>query len=209
MATRPTTAAPSSTASAKRAPAAVGGLVLPRTYQEACARQGATCLPGASGILPEALNRPMHLPTLRTGQHCPSDAGERVDAGGFGGIALGSGTVRVIVASEGDLSRRVAVLNRPTPDGWLTLKTLWFSVPTYTGPFVVRVARLDGQGQMGLGEPRIEGPLVVPPGPTLNGSDGYRTSPGSLWVKTPGCYGWQVDGLTFSETVVVQTVTPT
>jgi hypothetical protein len=97
-------------------------------------------------------------------------------------------------------------LNPPTQDGWLTLKTLWFSTPTYTGPFVIRVARLDGEGQVGLGAARIEAPLVVPPGPTLNGSDGYRTSPGSLWVKAPGCYGWQVDGLTFSETVVVQTV---
>lgn len=208
-ATRTSTVGPSATTSAKPpAPTSANALVLPRTYQEACAHQGATCLPGTSGVLPTTLNRPLHLPVLRTGQRCPADSGERVDAGGFGGIALGSGVVRVVVVSEGDLRRGVAVLNPPTPEGWMTLKTLWFSVPRYTGPFVVRVQRLDGQGQVALGEPGTEAPLVVPPGPTVNGSDGYRTSPGSLWVKAPGCYGWQVDGLTFSETVVVQTVLP-
>jgi hypothetical protein len=49
-------------------------------------------------------------------------------------------------------------------------------------------------------------PLVVPPGPTLNSGEGYREAPGGLWVKAPGCYAWQVDGLTFSETIVVHAV---
>ena len=33
---------------------------------------------------------------------------------------------------------------------------------------------------------------------------GYRTQPGSTWVRSPGCYAWQVDGRGFSETIVVK-----
>ncbi len=49
-------------------------------------------------------------------------------------------------------------------------------------------------------------PLVVPPGPTLNSFFGYGTVPGGLFVKTPGCYAWQVDGLGFSEIIVAHAV---
>ena len=40
----------------------------------------------------------------------------------------------------------------------------------------------------------------------MNGTGGWREAPGGLWVQAPGCYAWQVDGLTFSETIVVRAV---
>ncbi len=83
------------------------------------------------------------------------------------------------------------------------LKTLWFSVPAYQGPFIIRAKRLGHPGPVALGEGPTVAPLVVPPGPTLNGTGGWREAPGGLWVKTPGCYAWQVDGLTFSEIIIV------
>lgn len=51
----------------------------------------------------------------------------------------------------------------------------------------------------------------MPPGPTLNtyptGSVvGYRTVPSGIWVKAAGCYGLQIDGLTFTRTIVVHAV---
>jgi hypothetical protein len=55
-------------------------------------------------------------------------------------------------------------------------------------------------------------PLVVPPGPTIdtvqlsNGRPGYRKVQSVLWVRSPGCYAWQVDGLTFSEIIVIRAV---
>jgi hypothetical protein len=33
--------------------------------------------------------------------------------------------------------------------------------------------------------------------------DGFRTTPGSTWVTSAGCYAWQVDGRNFSEVIVV------
>jgi len=49
-------------------------------------------------------------------------------------------------------------------------------------------------------------PLAVPSGPTISDSDGWRTYPGGTWVMSPGCYAWQVDGLTFSEEIVIKAV---
>jgi hypothetical protein len=101
----------------------------------------------------------------------------------------------------------VAGLINPTNSPpWLALKTLWFSVPAYQGPFVIRAQRLGRPGPVALGEGPTVAPLVVPPGPTLNGTGGWREAPGGLWVRAPGCYAWQVDGLTFSETIVVRAV---
>jgi len=120
---------------------------------------------------------------------------------------LEPGRVRVVIAGAGDLRRGVAVLINPTSaPAWLGLKTLWFSVPAYQGPFVIRAERLGRPGPVALGEGPAVAPLVVPPGPTLNGGQGWREAPGGLWVKTPGCYAWQVDGLTFSEVIIVQAV---
>ncbi|MGH3305584.1 MAG: hypothetical protein ACRDOK_28745 [Streptosporangiaceae bacterium] len=47
--------------------------------------------------------------------------------------------------------------------------------------------------------------MVVPPGPIENGIDGWRDAPGDTWIKAPGCYAWQVDGLRFSEVIVFRT----
>jgi hypothetical protein len=210
---------PASTAAGPRASAlARAGLLIPATYQQACAREAAVCVasgtgPGNSGSLPSGpipavLNRPLHFPALRPGQHCPASPGKPVNTADFGGVALGNGLVRVVVGGTGgDLRRGVADLVNPTNSPpWLALKTLWFSVPRYQGPFVIRAHRLGRPGPVALGEGPTVAPLVVPRGPTMNGTGGWREAPGGLWVKAPGCYAWQVDGLTFSEIIVVRAV---
>src|SRR5262249_41500944 len=102
------------------------------------------------------------------------------------GIALGTGPVRVLAGST---RRGIADLMNPTSaPPWLALKTLWFSLPAYQGPFVIRATRLGRPGPVALGEGPAMVPLVIPAGPTLNSFFGYRTVPGGLWVKSPGCY---------------------
>jgi len=183
------------------------GLLVPATYQAACASEGSICLPHATGSIPTALDRPLHLPRLQPGRSCPASSGRPVSTNFFGGIALGTGPVRVVIAGRGDLRHGVAALINPTSaPPWLGLKTLWFSPPAYQGPFIIRVKRLGRPGPAALGEGPTEAPLIVPPGPTINGGDGWREAPGGLWVKSPGCYAWQVDGLTFSEVIVVRAV---
>jgi hypothetical protein len=116
--------------------------------------------------------------------------------------------VRPLIASAGDVRQGVADLDPAETPGWREFKTLWFSVPAYQGPFVIRAERLDKQGPIRLGGsgllPTSASPLVVPAGPTLNSWNGWRTVPSGTWAKSPGCYAWQVDGRTFSETIVVR-----
>jgi len=201
-------ATPGNTAALARA-----GLAVPATYQQACANESAICMQGAGGSpptgpIPAALNRPLHFPALGPGQHCPASPGRPITTADFGGTALGNGPVRVVIANVGDLRHGVADLGPSSSPGWIALKTLWFSVPAYQGPFIIRAKRLGHPGPVALGEAPTVAPLVIPPGPTPNGTGGWREAPGGLWVKTAGCYAWQVDGLTFSEMVVVHAVAP-
>jgi hypothetical protein len=104
-------------------------------------------------------------------------------------------------------------------------------MPSYNGPFVLRAARLGAKGPIevqsgGTGQAPGPGPLVVPAGPTINTyytgwrpglvrdavtgrlvrtltGYGYRTVPGGTWIKSPGCYAWQVDGRGFSDVIVM------
>jgi len=167
---------------------------------------------GPSPSTPAALlARPLHLPALSAGQSCPATHGAPIATSFFNGIAFGGGPVGVMIANEGDLRRGHVDLGGTEAPGWYALQTLWFSAPGYQGPFVVRGKRLGASGVIevrpgGTGLVPGSGPLIVPARPTANTQDGYRTVPGSTWVRSPGCYAWQVDGRDFSEVIVVDAV---
>jgi len=200
------TTAPGSTSSVL----AREGLLVPDTYQQACANESTACLPGTTGPIPAALKRPLHFPVLRPGQSCPATFGHLANTSYFVGSALGNGSVRVLISNTGDLLHGIAQVGTTQVKGWYALQTLWFSVPGYDGPFVVRAKRLDGPDRISIGgSPAAVGPIVVAPGPTMNTSAGYRTVPGSTWVTAPGCYAWQVDGLNFSDVIVIKMTPPT
>jgi hypothetical protein len=172
----------------------------------------------ASTPRPESLlARPLHFPSLGPDGRCPATSGPQAIVKSFfvGGM-LGSGPVRVSIGNAGDFARGRVRLGTGGPGPWHALETIWFAMPGYDGPFVVRAARLGKPGPIevqpgGNGLSPGSGPLVVPAGPTSNNYPppgpgtyhGYRTVPGSTWVKTPGCYAWQVDGRGFSEVIVV------
>lgn len=155
------------------------------------------------------LSRPLHLPLLQPGGRCPTSSGYAVDNSYFAGSALGRGPVRVLLGDRGDvLAGRVDIARGEHP--WHGLQTLWFAT-RYQGPFVVRAASLGARRPIkvqpgGIGQTPGTGPLIVPAGPTINTQDGYRTVPGSTWIRSPGCYGWQVDGRGFSEVIVVKVI---
>lgn len=168
------------------------------------------------------LSRPLHFPPLRLGGRCPVTSGYAVHNRYFVGGALGMGPVRVLVGQSGDVLHGRPMLGSAASGPWHALQTLWFAMPGYDGPFVVRAARLGKPGAIEVqpGETGLvpgSGPLIVPAGPTLNsfptptGSRswaGYRTVPGSTWVTSPGCYAWQVDGRGFSEVIVFDAQSP-
>jgi hypothetical protein len=171
------------------------GLALPSTYRQACAAeaQASGCLHVPAGPIPAALKHRLRFPALRPGQRCPASRGTPFHTSQFGGIALGTEPVRVIAGST---RRGIADLIKPTSaPPWLALKTLWFSLPAYQGPFVIRATRLDRPGPAALGESAGMVPLVIPPGPTLNTSSGTAPSPVACGsnppAATPGkLMGW-------------------
>jgi hypothetical protein len=113
--------------------------------------------------------------------------------------------VRVFINNAGDLRHGKAHLASTDFPGWLALKTHFVSVPAYQGPFLVRAKNLDHSGPIALGAtPTQAARLFMPAGPAANGLAGWREFPKSTFVKAPGCYGWQVDGLTFSEMIIVR-----
>jgi hypothetical protein len=123
-------------------------------------------------------------------------------------MALGSGPVRAVIDNEVTRKGR-AVLGETDFRRWpQALKVIWVSRPSYQGPLVIRGTRLDKRGPLDFGEAPNRGPLIVPAGPSGNDYGRYRSWPNGAWMKHPGCYGWQVDGLTFSETIIVEAVLP-
>lgn len=191
------TAGPPPSAAAGKRPAASP----PASHHPGAQRRG-------TASLTALLKRPLRFPVLRPGQPCPATHGTAISTAAFGGIALGSGPIRPIIAQEPpDVAHRgIAYLAPTSAPPWLGIKTLWFSAPAYQGPFVIRAKRLDHAGPVALGGTPAAARLAVPSGPAAGSPDGWRTVPGGTWVKSPGCYAWQVDGLTFSEEIVVKAV---
>ena len=92
-------------------------------------------------------------------------------------------------------------------------KVAWFADSSYSGPIRIRGGRIDGSGQLLLGSDdygrgalakTVEGThlyteLDFPP---TNASP--RIWPSFTYIATAGCYAWQVDGLGFTELIIIQ-----
>jgi hypothetical protein len=110
---------------------------------------------------------------------------------------------RVLVNGTLYLHRAVVRIGASSVPGWGALKTVWLTRPGYHGPLVVRGRELDGSAPVDLGGDPGMKHYVLPSGPDINGGDGYRPGISYVWLKRPGCYGFQMDGITFSHHVVV------
>ena len=183
------------------APAPAGG----GTYAAFCGA-GAGC-PG--GGVPAALRRRIHLPHLAVGARCPVSApGRKIDPGEA--AAVGHGPVYAF--SLGPFASR-AVMPFVLPgralfggSAWGGQILKWIGAPSYRGPVLIRGRKLTSRGGLGFGSGKV--PLAeidVPPGRAggvgLN-PGGWRLWSGYARLRSPGCYGLQVDGITFSEVII-------
>jgi hypothetical protein len=146
------------------------------------------------------LRRPLRLPSLAHGGRCPVSAPARgVDFARFGvgrgygpgpayPIGLDAGVVHVVWGAV-DVDARV----------WGVQKVLWFVHPRYRGPVLVRGSKTDGRIRVRFERGR------VPPA-ELRLPAGTHDRPSYVRIKQPGCYVFQIDGLTFSKTIVFRAV---
>lgn len=157
----------------------------------------------------EALRRPLDLPRLDPGAACPvSGVDATVDwqaANIFGGSGIGPGPVYPGLGWE-------PFLNAPADTGyggpWHGQKVFWYVLPAYDGPVLIRGRRLDGPEWMRFDEGRLPAAkLRIEPGETVSWDGqpvGSRGRPSAVRVRASGCYGVQVDGTSFSRTVVFE-----
>ena len=164
--------------------------------------------PGAGAFAP-LMTVPLKLPRLAPGQSCPFSTLSRPDA--QVGMALGSGPVFAMNLEfvGGDLEH----LN----------KIAWAADPRYSGPIRIRGGRIDGGGQVlfANSDNRWRGGAIKTVDRTPlyaeldllesnsrfpNVSQRWRMWPSLMYVDTPGCYGWQVDGLGFTEVFTFHTL---
>jgi hypothetical protein len=151
--------------------------------------------------------RPLKLPPLAAGQPCPK--AELRDLGAHLEGALGDGPVYLFGVNLRDLRT-----GRPS-------KVVWGAAPTYNGPIRIRGGRTDGAGQVLLesfdnrwrGTPlkTVDGSDLVPELDLLeshstfpNVPPGWRMWPSQTYIAPPGCYAWQVDGISFTEVITIQ-----
>jgi hypothetical protein len=180
----------------------------PQTYADTCRLMSTWCeIQPTPGGIPDSLRRPLTLPAVLPGGECPvTTTRTYVDNGQFVGVALGEGPVQPIVAGWQPLPPGNFVFSAVGSRGWYSAKTLWFARPEYRGPVFIRGRQLDGSRIIALGEsPRLMD-AQLGPGDTINGMNGWREWPGGTYLRTPGCYGWQVDGTDFSHVIVFKAV---
>ncbi len=157
---------------------------------------------------------PLKLPTVKAGAACPINA---TVAGAVPAFPLAAGTSPVYVQGTGPRLTLPFTPAESFPDAtsnWGGIKAIWAIAPSYTGPILLRGARLDGVGAVrfngGLGQLRgnNEGTEPIQNDLRLHGGS---AGPGnwSLWttffrLQSAGCYGLQLDGENFTQILIFQ-----
>jgi hypothetical protein len=178
-------------------------LVIPRIVIERCAGRVGPC----QVTVPTTIRRrSVRFPKLSPGGPCPTSTGSYINVPGANGLALKGKVVSLLIPQAGDVSHGSVQLASSDVTGWYGIKTHWLISPSYSGWVVVRAERLDQSAPVAaLGEAGI-GPVIIPPGPTLNTFKGWRQQPSGTYVKGPGCFGFQIDGSTFQEHLILMGV---
>jgi hypothetical protein len=147
------------------------------------------------GHAPARLRRRLRIPTIAPGDACPRSPAGRVYKD-FG-IALGRGPAYPVPFADGTYHFDSA----PSAGGWLFAKVLWIVRPGYRGPLLIRGRQLDGTNWLGFeygAHPFAD--LQIPP--VTGGFRGWRDTATYTRLRGPGCYGYQIDGTTFSRVIV-------
>jgi hypothetical protein len=180
-----------------------GATCRPR-YQQRYRRYGFLCDGRYLDYDWEPLRRLLRVPTIAAGTSCPASPARRdADASGFPLYDFGPGPAQPTL--DGSSGRAAIQLvwepTEPPYLGWAGTKVLW-GVPTYAGAVLIRGRQVDGPGELGfdLG-PRWT--RTVLPEIRLIGPE-YDLRPAATFVRSPGCYAYQVDTFRSSYLIVFE-----
>lgn len=146
------------------------------------------------------LRRPLRVPTLAPNRTCPvTGLANDVDFARYGvARGLGPGPAYPIGWRDGIVAITWA-RNDVDATLWGVAKVLWFVRPTYHGPVLVRGIGLDSSYRVRFDRGRI-------PPAELELPEGTRDRPSYVRIRKPGCYAFQIDGRTFSRSIVFRAV---
>jgi hypothetical protein len=161
-----------------------------------------------------SLQRPLHLPRIAPGAPCPVSRPDRripfVRRYGVG-VGIGRGPAYPIGLPAGVL--QLAPTTNFQSSVWAGQKVLWFVLPSYRGPVLIRGGRIDGPGRVRFDRGDVP-PLSmrVALHPTSGSPSKPVPPPGTRYrasytrLRGPGCYAYQIDGTTFSRVIVFRAV---
>jgi hypothetical protein len=153
------------------------------------------------------LRRPLRLARLSVGSKCPaSHVDSRVPwrrINIFGGSGVGRGPVYPGLGSSNGLLS--ATRDDQYGGPWFGTKVFWYVLPIYSGPVLIRGRRLDGSQLVRFNGGRLpSSELRIDSGETVSWQgqpSGSRGVPSGVRIIAPGCYGFQIDGTSFSRIV--------
>lgn len=156
-----------------------------------------------------SLHRPLQLKPLQPGAACPASAPHSLDRGRLSGL-VGPGPIYPMPSPFSAYDRQ---------PGWLASKTIWAwppSLSTHAVRVLVRGIRLDQPGliRFQLGPQWDTAPLTaelhIDTSHTVGSFIGSRwgTTVTILLVRTPGCYGLQVDSNRGTSTIIIDATHP-
>ena len=159
----------------------------------------------ASAASSDGLQRPLHLPHVPPAGSCPVTPATQKSAGGQ---AL-NGSSPAFLLSVGSSPAGVISIDQSVIDslGWRGQKTPWY-VRAYDGPLLIRGVRLDGSGPVRFAKAYGQHlrQLHFRAGEN-NGIEGkWRFLASASLFRVKGCYGFQIDGTTFSRIVVMRII---
>jgi len=154
------------------------------------------------------LYRPLKVPRLAPGAECPaSKPDDSVDFDGFGiAQGVGPGPAYPVGLNVADGTLTLGPARNFGSRDWMGQKVLWFVLPQYRGPVLIRGRQVDGSYRVRFDRgslPPLE--LRIAPNESVywDGQPrGSRGRPSYTRLRAPGCYGYQIDGRTFSRAIV-------
>jgi hypothetical protein len=156
------------------------------------------------------LHRPLHLPVLTPGAACPVSSIDRRVAWSrvhiFGGSGIGRGPVYPGLGGSRGVLR--ATLDAQYGGPWAGAKVFWYVKRTYRGRVLIRGRRLGDPQPLRFNGDKLPAAreLRIEPWDTVaweGQPSGSRGIASTLRMRSPGCYGVQIDGATFSRVVVL------
>lgn len=142
------------------------------------------------------LRRPLRIPTLGPNRTCPvARPATGVNFARYGiGRGIGPSPAYPIGLADGTVTITWRS-NDVDATLWGVQKVLWFAHPSYRGPVLVRGIGLDNPYRVRFDRGRI-------PPAELRLPEGTRDRPSYVRIRKPGCYAFQIDGLSFSRSIV-------